>query len=125
MSQAAVSGLWNAAYAVGWAAGPFVGGALYEALKAHTLCVGGASSSDYDSTASCEAFNSTAAGACSCEWVAQNGFDGFGTLVAVVCGGFGALLFAAAAANVRARCVNTRHTCNRLALQSPRVTVAR
>jgi MFS family permease len=28
--HAAVSGLWNAAYALGWAAGPLLGGALYE-----------------------------------------------------------------------------------------------
>lgn len=28
--QAIMSGLWNAAYSIGWAAGPFVGGALYD-----------------------------------------------------------------------------------------------
>ena len=29
MRQATLAGLWNAAYAIGWAAGPLLGGALY------------------------------------------------------------------------------------------------
>jgi MFS family permease len=32
MLQAAISGIWNAAYAVGWAAGPLLGGGLEQAL---------------------------------------------------------------------------------------------
>ena len=31
--QAVMSGLWNAAYSIGWAAGPFVGGAMYDVLE--------------------------------------------------------------------------------------------
>jgi len=30
LAQATISGLWNAAYAVGWAAGPFLGGLLHD-----------------------------------------------------------------------------------------------
>ena len=35
MLQATISGLWNAAYAVGWAAGPFLGGLLYDVEQPH------------------------------------------------------------------------------------------
>ena len=38
-SQATISGLWNAAYAVGWAAGPAIGGALYAAMLRRRLCL--------------------------------------------------------------------------------------
>jgi len=31
MASATISGLWNAAYSVGWAAGPLIGGVLYDA----------------------------------------------------------------------------------------------
>ena len=38
---------------------------------------------------------------CSCVWRAENGFDGFATVIAVTCAAFAAALFAAAAANVQ------------------------
>jgi MFS family permease len=40
MLLATVSGLWNAAYSLGWALGPLVGGALYESTQAAELCLG-------------------------------------------------------------------------------------
>ena len=39
-SQATLAGLWNAAYAVGWAAGPFAGGIVYELYQQVVLCMG-------------------------------------------------------------------------------------
>ena len=39
-SQATLAGLWNAAYAVGWAAGPFAGGIVYELYQEVVLCMG-------------------------------------------------------------------------------------
>ena len=39
MIQALISSLWNAAYAVGWAAGPLVGGMLMEGMRVHVLCI--------------------------------------------------------------------------------------
>ena len=91
--QATISGLWNAAYAVGWAAGPFLGGVLYDAFRVHTLCVG------EKQLAACELGNAT----CSCVWLPDNGFDGFATTTALLCLLFALALFAAAAANVRNR----------------------
>ena len=38
--QATVAGLWNAAYAVGWAAGPLIGGLLYSTFQVNELCLG-------------------------------------------------------------------------------------
>ena len=92
--QATISGLWNAAYAVGWAAGPFLGGLLYDTFRVHTLCVGD------KQTATCDT-DPNGSGACSCTWQPDNGFDGFATVIAVTCALFAAVLFAAAAANVR------------------------
>ena len=40
MLLATVSGLWNAAYSLGWALGPLVGGALYELTLSVQLCLG-------------------------------------------------------------------------------------
>jgi MFS family permease len=38
--QATVTAWWNAAYAIGWAAGPFVGGWLDDAFLRNDLCIG-------------------------------------------------------------------------------------
>lgn len=40
MLLATVSGLWNAAYSLGWALGPLVGGALYDSTRTVELCLG-------------------------------------------------------------------------------------
>ena len=39
-TQATITAWWNAAYAVGWAAGPALGGFLYDTLQENTLCIG-------------------------------------------------------------------------------------
>jgi MFS family permease len=87
--QATVSGLWNAAYAIGWAGGPLVGGVLYDAFRSHTLCLS-------QGGGGCEE-----KGGCSCEWEADNGFDGFGSVTALLSFLYALLLLLAAALNVR------------------------
>jgi len=38
--QATVTAWWNAAYAIGWAAGPILGGGLYDVFASNELCLG-------------------------------------------------------------------------------------
>jgi MFS family permease len=38
--QATVTAWWNAAYAIGWAAGPILGGVLYDVFASNELCLG-------------------------------------------------------------------------------------
>ena len=68
--QATLSSLWNAGYAIGWAAGPLLGGALYGALASAPLCVSPPDLAECDAARPPEG--------CSCEWGPHNGFDGFG-----------------------------------------------
>lgn len=75
--QATISSLWNAAYAVGWAAGPLVGSPLYSGLKHHALCLIG------NTQPICHAGNATGS-CCWDEWRPFNGFDGFGTIAALI-----------------------------------------
>ena len=60
-----ISGLWNAAYAVGWAAGPLVGGTLYQ----HFHEIGGGATGD------------------------SVGFDAFATIVSAASLGYAVILF--------------------------------
>jgi len=96
MLQATISGLWNAAYAAGWALGPVTGGVLYDGFQVNQLCVGkdanAPNCADHDSV--------TSAQGCSCKWLPDNGFDGFGTAIAVICAAYGLVLGLAAAFNI-------------------------
>ena len=103
MLQASISGLWNAAYAVGWALGPILGDVLMEGMRANRLCI---SSSDRQQTPlqcfeqvlpSCSPNSSS----CSCEWRPDNGFDGFASTIAVACAAYATVLAVAAMLNVR------------------------
>jgi MFS family permease len=155
MLLATVSGLWNAAYSLGWALGPLLGGALYESTLAVQLCLGldvhsercvqealqrddgaplrndslvaqaaalldlqhrpvhalvtavrehgpGALLSPINQTWGLlphhprhAAVRSDQTEACSCSWVASNGFDGMGTWVALASLAYGVVLLLA------------------------------
>ncbi|EOD30348.1 hypothetical protein EMIHUDRAFT_468414 [Emiliania huxleyi CCMP1516] len=92
--QASISTLWNAAYAVGWAAGPYAGGAIYAAFDRAPLCT-------VLQRGQCD---EPASGAppppCSCEWSPRNGFTGFADVTVAVCAAFAALHLVAAAFDV-------------------------
>ena len=113
--QATISALWNAAYAVGWAAGPLLGGALYDAALVNKLCYGAEQQT-------CFAPPSppplaplpplpppsppgvpAAEPPCLCDWMPNNGFDGFASGTAVVSLAFAVVLLVAAAFNVGAK----------------------
>ena len=120
MTSATVSALWNAAYAVGWAAGPAVGGWLYDALAANKLCVQWGHA---NRTCAPGAGNATrphppppllaapppsplspsppSPPACHCTWVADNGFDGFATTITAGCLAYAALLLLVVLASAR------------------------
>lgn len=103
-AQATISSLWNAAYAVGWAVGPLVGGWLADALKNIPLCTDKQARPPHCPLIS-DALSSTLSPgnswACSCEWRPQNGFDGFASCIVVVCLVYALLLGVAVVCNVR------------------------
>ena len=132
--HASISGLWNAAYSIGWAAGPLLGGTLYDLLQEHALCTGDVALPPYcpdhgttehhstddgggtststareivigatDATDEAGVVSDLAMTNCSCTWQPRNGFDGFGTVVALVSYGFALVLLLAAAFNVTGR----------------------
>jgi len=76
--QATISSMWNAAYAVGWAAGPLLGSPLYSAFKHHSLCLIG------NTEPVCGANGTVTADCCYDYWRPYNGFDGFGTIAALL-----------------------------------------
>ncbi len=90
-TQATISALWNAAYALGWALGPLVGGWLYDFLAVDFLCTG----NDLDLYCTGDEEGERGNG-CSCDWAPDNGFDGFGSVVAIACAAFGAVCCVAA-----------------------------
>ena len=121
LALAAITGLWNAAYALGWALGPLIGGYLYDALKTVELCVGrdatseqcvaiqheNALSVNYSLLADSEgAVNGTfihvvgSNSLCACAWRANNGFDGMAQVIGMTCLGFATLLAEAIVSNV-------------------------
>lgn len=124
LALATVSGLWNAAYSLGWALGPLVGGYLYEALSVVDLCVGAAARTERcvsmqmgldggsiignasDWELGTDEAPSVAPGAdevsmrCSCVWTAHNGFDGMSGIMAAASLAYGLLLLLASALGV-------------------------
>lgn len=123
--QATISALWNAAYAVGWAAGPFVGDVLMSSLRLHTLCI-----DQWAQPPHCAAPTHLDAHAatlvlpapppsplplpplpspspalpalnCTCDWVPDNGFDGFASTIALSSFAYALPVLIAAALNVR------------------------
>ena len=111
--QATITAWWNAAYAVGWAAGPVLGGALYDAFRLNVVCVGdaalpppkghcpgdGPGGGPVDRLSGSVGNSST----CSCDWQPSNGFDGFASATALASLAYALLLVLAAAANIRNR----------------------
>ena len=103
MLQATISGLWNAAYAVGWAAGPFVGGLLYDVFRTNTLCIGSEQMGVCGNGSAADVAAAAAEYGCSCTWLPENGFDGFSSATALLCAVYAAVLDTAALFNVRNR----------------------
>ena len=103
MLQATISGLWNAAYAVGWAAGPFLGGLLYDVFRTNTLCVGSEQLGVCGNGSAADDAAAAAEYGCSCTWLPENGFDGFSSATALLCAVYAAVLGTAAVFNVRNR----------------------
>ena len=94
--QATIATLWNAAYALGWALGPFLGGALYQYFRGdRELCL----ILDEDV---CDGIDKPEFGprGCNCYWTRDNGFVGFANVVSLFCLGFGCIHCVAAAFNV-------------------------
>mgnify|MGYP003684870081 CR=1 FL=1 len=91
--HATISTLWNAAYAVGWAIGPYAGGLLYSLFNRQSLCT-------ILQKSACEEPGSGDPPACSCEWSPDNGFVGFTNVTVAVCGAFAAITLLAAALNI-------------------------
>lgn len=91
--HATISTLWNAAYAIGWAVGPYAGGLLYAAFSRESLCT-------ILQKGACTDPGSGGPPGCSCVWRPDNGFVGFCNVTVAVCGAFAAVNFAAAAFNV-------------------------
>ena len=107
--QAKLSALWNAAYALGWALGPLAGGWLYDALAKTPLCTGDElTACGYEWTPASTTGaggdlkhddpddSATVVASCSCDWVPDNGFDGFGTVIALASVAFAVVCFCAA-----------------------------
>ena len=90
--QAQLSALWNAAYAIGWALGPMAGGWLYDALATTPLCTGD-ELLDYCRSG----VAASRQPACSCQWAADNGFDGYASVLALLCVVFAIVCFGIAA----------------------------
>ena len=119
LTQATITAWWNAAYAVGWAAGPALGGVLYDALQKQNLCIGPKALPPYcppavvlsgggaleqtltSSTIDMIPVGGNSTASCSCVWQPQNGFDGFATLTALFSLAFASVLAVAVCANVR------------------------
>jgi hypothetical protein len=91
--HATISTLWNAAYAIGWAVGPYAGGLLYAAFSRTSLCT-------ILQKGACDDMGSGAPPGCSCVWRPDNGFVGFSNVTVAVCGAVAAVNFVAAALNV-------------------------
>ena len=125
--QATVTAWWNAAYAIGWAAGPIMGGVLYDTFAYNKLCLDKDKycPADHDDVLATEVAASQAQARvrvrahnaslappplsppspppmeCSCDWMPANGFDGFSTVTACVALGYTLVLGAAILCNVR------------------------
>merc|ERR1712196_188624 len=89
---ASLSGLWNAAYALGWALGPVLGGVLVEALQVNWVCLG---------EEECSRCGTGPEFDCNTSWVSDNGFDGFATITALVSLFYAAVLALAAVCGVK------------------------
>ena len=109
MVQATITAWWNAAYAIGWAAGPVLGGVLHDAFLLNDLCFGEeADPPTPKHPKGCPGNTTFAVGtnsssACLCEWRPANGFDGFSSSTALFSLAYALLLAMAIAANVRNR----------------------
>ena len=85
---------------------PQVGDGLMEGLRAHALCIDQARTDQnmlqcFDSApVRCPPPNGSAP-SCSCEWLPDNGFDGFASAITLLCAAYALVLAAAAALNLR------------------------
>jgi hypothetical protein len=128
--QATITAWWNAAYAIGWAAGPLAGGGLFDVFTQNLLCVGAEAlpphcpAADHDalgfarSTPFPEAVplhapisdasrlprlpnSSSSNSTCYCDWKPANGFDGFASSTALVSLAYALVLALVGCCNVR------------------------
>lgn len=96
MIQATISSLWNAAYSVGWAAGPLLGGVLSEAFLENSLCIGTDLDACMEGSSGEPHSGEAGGGSCSCTWMPFNGFDGFATSISLIALAYSIVLILAA-----------------------------
>ena len=109
--HATISALWNGAYALGWAAGPLVGDLLMASFEHNKLCIGqsalpphcpveGGPPPPPPSPRLYDTLVDAAPRNCSCDWVPDNGFDGFASSMSLLALVYAVPLALAAAMNV-------------------------
>ena len=129
MLMATISGLWNAAYAIGWAVGPLVGGGLYDLFLDNALCIGKAAlpptcpisgspqPHPHHGNHSHHAHSpppppplSPKGADCLCDWAPHNGFDGFSSVIVIISLTYAAVLAVAVLLDVRGGAPSVRTT---------------